>query len=108
MIDAKISKGAVKLICSGSISTLCDDLTMLIHSIINNMEDDEMKTMFKQTFLMGIDDGVVFGVSKEEIEELREDNKNVIKFAEENKLPEFDDLKVALKKLQDLLGRDFD
>lgn len=108
MIKADISKSAVKLTCSGSIPTLCDDLTMLIHSIINNMEDDKMKTMFKQTFLMGIDQGVVFGVSEKEMEELRENNENVVKFAEEKKLPELDYLKGALKKLQDLLGSDLD
>lgn len=42
------------------------------------------------------------------MEKLREDNDNVVKFAEEKKLQELDDLKGALKKPQDLLGGDID
>lgn len=111
MIKADISKGVVKLTCSGLIPTICDDITSLIHAIINSMEDDEMKTIFKQTFLMGIDDGIVFDVSKEEMEYLREKNEDAIRFGEEKKLPEPDDLKEALealKKIQGLLGSDLD
>lgn len=107
MLTASVSKTTTQVNAMGILPEICTDLTNLIRAIDKQItkDDPEIGHMFRVTFTNGFMDGIVFGESREQMEqylaigdEKKKSFGNKQKSAEEFR----DFLKKALDELQDL------
>ncbi len=82
MIKAEIGLKTSKIEAVGTIPELCSDITNMFRALLKNFDDNDVKEMFMKTFLAGFDSGVVFGVSKEDMDKMRKECDDATEFAD--------------------------
>lgn len=93
MLKIEVNKDVTRIEGEGSVATVCADLTNIIHGLLKGM-DKESADYFKFAFTRGVLEGIVYGVTKKEMEGILEDIE---------KTADTDDVTKALVELHDLL-----
>ena len=107
MLTASVTKTTTQVNAMGTLPEICTDLSNLIRAIDKQItkDDPEIGRLFRVMFTNGFMDGIVFGESREQMEqylaigdEKKKNHEDKQKSAEEFR----DFLKRALDELQDL------
>lgn len=95
MLKIEVNKDVTRIEGEGSVATVCADLTNIIHALLKGMDDESAK-YFKYAFTKGLLEGIVYGVTKKEMEDILEDIERTA---------DTDDVTKALVELHDLLRK---
>lgn len=70
MLKATVNDDKVEVVAAGDMNDICSELSMIIASIAKNLGSELMRETFKTVFVSGFANGVVYDVSREEMDEI--------------------------------------